>query len=140
VEFLEIVCKAANQPFSKTLAGESTGYGLEIEASTLAAWVFAHAGDIFDYDTHQYNFQNDSVVAAMQFLQELILKGCAGVVAEKYSDDRDFGAGKQLFEINSTSAIPYIRDAIESGAQFDWGFLPFHTPGWHQPKIRLVQV
>lgn len=121
VEFMEMACKATNQPFSKAPAGESAGYGLNLEASTLADWIFAHKGNIFNSEANQYSFQDEDVVETFQYLQELILKGCGVVIVEKFRDDGDFGAGKQLFAINSTSAMPYIRDAVESGAQFNWG-------------------
>ena len=32
----------------------SLGYEIDTDASNFAAWVFAHGGNVFDYDSGQY--------------------------------------------------------------------------------------
>ncbi|MCK4900543.1 MAG: extracellular solute-binding protein, partial [Anaerolineales bacterium] len=123
-EFKEMACKAVEQPFSKATAEGSIGYELSIDASRFASWTFAQGGDVFDYGTSQYSYNNDSAVAAMEFLQDLFNSGCATIVVERYGDQTDFGAGKQLFTVGSSSGLPFYQTAVDEGAQFEWSVAP----------------
>lgn len=119
-EFEEVVCKAAERPFSGATSEGSTGYEISIDASRFASWVFAFGGNIFDYDTNQYSLNNAKVVAAMQFLQDLYNKACINTVSERYGDQSDFGAGTSLFTVGSSSGLPYYKSAVTDGADFTW--------------------
>ena len=55
----------------------SLGYEIDTDASNFAAWVFAHGGDVFDYDTGQYIYNGPAAIAAMEFIQGMANKGCA---------------------------------------------------------------
>ena len=128
-QFKEMACKAVSQPFSKSTADGSMGYELSIDASRFASWTFAFGGDVFNYASSQYSLDNEAAVAAMSFLQDLFANGCATVVSESYGDQTDFGAGKLLFSIGSSSGLPFYGTAVDEGAQFDWGVgpLPYTT-------------
>mgnify|MGYP001045597001 CR=1 FL=1 len=123
-EFKEMACKAIEQPFSKSIAEGSMGYELSIDASRFASWTFAFGGDVFDYTTGQYSLDNEATSAAMAFLQDLFTNGCATVVSESYGDQTDFGAGKLLFSVGSSSGLPFYGTAVSEGAQFEWGVGP----------------
>ena len=129
-EFKEMACMASTTPFSAATAEGSMGYELSVDASRFASWTFAFGGDIFDYTTGQYSLNNEATVAAMSFLQDLFTNGCASYPTESYGDQTDFGAGKLLFTVGSTSGLPFYRDAVEAGANFEWGVaaLPHTTP------------
>lgn len=129
-QFKEMACKAVQQPFSKATAEGSIGYELSIDASRFASWTFAFGGDVFDYDTGQYSYNNEAAVAAMKFLQDLFNEGCATIVTERYGDQTDFGQGKLLFTVGSSSGLPYYRSAVDEGAQFEWSVaaIPHTTP------------
>ena len=66
----------------------------------------------------------------MKFMQELYQDGCADIIAEKYGDQSDFGVGKLLFTIGSSSGLPYYKSAVNDGAGFNWSVaaLPHTTP------------
>ena len=119
-EFKEMACAAAATPFSRATAEGSIGYELSIDASRFASWTFAFGGDIFDYNTSQYTYDSEAAVEAMNFLQELFDEGCASVVVENYGDQTDFGAGKTLFTVGSSSGLPFYQTASDEGAQFNW--------------------
>ncbi len=119
-EFKEMACKAAQQPFSKATAEGSIGYELSIDASRFASWTFAFGGDIYDYKNNQYTYNSEAGQKAMTFLQDLFKSGCASLVTEQYGDQTDFGAGKVLFTIGSSSGLPFYKSAVDSGAQFNW--------------------
>jgi multiple sugar transport system substrate-binding protein len=119
-EFKEMACKAAEQPFSEATVVGSIGYELSVDASRFASFTFAFGGDVFDYNTSQYTYDSDAAVAAMSFLQEMFNEGCASIVTEAYGDQTDFGTGKLLFSVGSSSGLPFYRTAVEEGANFDW--------------------
>ena len=129
-QFKEMACKAAKTPFSKATAEGSIGYELSIDTSRLASFTFAFGGDIFDYQTGMFTLNSEAAVNAATFLQDLINNGCATQVTEAYGDQTDFGAGKTLFTVGSTSGLPFYQKAIDEGAKFEWsvGAVPHTTP------------
>ncbi len=129
-QFKAAACAATQRPFSKATASGSIGYELAAEASRLASWTFAFGGDIFDYETNQFAFDSDASVAAMTFLQDLFNEGCAALTTEAFGDQSNFGAGRTLFTVGSSSGIPFYQSAIDAGAQFEWNVsaVPHVTP------------
>ncbi|MCU0484650.1 MAG: extracellular solute-binding protein [Anaerolineales bacterium] len=123
-QFKEMACKAVEQPFSKATSEGSMGYQLSIDASRFASWTFAFGGDVFDYKAGAYTYNSDASVAAMTFLQDLFKSGCAAIVTENYGDQTDFGAGKLLFSVGSSSGLPFYKSAAEAGAMFEWSVAP----------------
>lgn len=55
-------------------------------------------------------------------------KGCATMVSEAYGDQTDFGNGRLLFAVSSSSGLPFYQTAIDSGAGFDWNVAAIPTP------------
>ncbi len=119
-QFKEMACKATQQPFSKATAEGSIGYELSIDASRFASWTFAFNGDIFDYEAGQFTYNSEAAVNAMTFLQDLFNNKCASVVTEQYGDQTDFGTGKLLFTVGSSSGLPFYRQAVDEGAKHAW--------------------
>ncbi len=128
-KWAEVVCKAAKTPYSKGPAdAKPLGYELSIDASRFASMVFSRGGDVMNADQSAYTYNSPEAIAAMQLLQDLSKKGCIGVVTERYGDQSDFGVGKLLFTIGSSSGLPYYKKAVDSGAKFQWGIAPLpHT-------------
>lgn len=116
-------------PFSGNMGTGSMGYELTLDASRFASWVFAFGGELFDPVSQQYTLNSQEAIDAMTFLQNLFNMGCATLVSDRYGDQTDFGAGKLLFAIGSSSGLPYYRSAVNEGADFDWnvGALPHTT-------------
>ncbi len=129
-EFKEMACAATEQPFSKATAEGSIGYQLSIDASRFASWTFAFGGDVYDYNANQFTYDSQAAVEAMTFLQDLFNSGCAALVTEAYGDQTDFGAGRLLFTVGSSSGLPFYRQAAEEGAGFEWSVaaIPHTTP------------
>ncbi|GAB4556831.1 MAG: hypothetical protein Kow0047_00630 [Anaerolineae bacterium] len=129
-EFKEMACKAVQQPFSKATGEGSMGYQLSLDASRFASWTFAFGGDVFDYENNRYTYNNEAAVAAMTFIQDLFNSGCATVVTERYGDQTDFGAGKLLFTVGSSSGLPFYQQAVDAGSQHNWSVaaIPHTTP------------
>jgi phosphate/phosphite/phosphonate ABC transporter binding protein len=129
-QFKAAACAAVDNPFSKAVAEGSIGYELSVDASRFATWTFGFGGDVFDYGAGQYSYDNEAAVASMEFLQSLFDEGCATIVTERYGDQTDFGTGKLLFSVGSTSGLPFFDSAIEAGAgEFDWNVAPVPYTG-----------
>lgn len=123
--FMEMACKAVEQPFSGRVGdAPSLGYQFALDASTIASLTFAFGGDIFDYDNVQYMYNGDATVEAMTLMQDLFAEGCAAIPAERYGDQTDFGNGTTLFNISSSSGLPYYASAVGEGANFTWSVAP----------------
>ncbi|MBA2666896.1 MAG: extracellular solute-binding protein [Chloroflexi bacterium] len=119
--FAEAACAALERPFAgATGGGRSLGYEVSLDASRFASWTFAFGGDIFDAETGRYTLDDDGAIAAMTFLQDLQDRGCIDIVTERFGDQTNFGQGRTLFTIGSSSGFPFYREAVEAGATFDW--------------------
>jgi multiple sugar transport system substrate-binding protein/sn-glycerol 3-phosphate transport system substrate-binding protein len=130
-EFKEMACKAAQTPYSKGPAdAKPMGYEISTDASRFASMVFSRGGDLMNEDMSAYTLNTPASQDAMQFMQDLYKEGCADIIAEKYGDQSDFGVGKLLFTIGSSSGLPYYKSAVNDGAGFNWSVaaLPHTTP------------
>ena len=130
-EFREMACKATQQPFSKGPAdAKPMGYEVSTDASRFASMVFSRGGKLMNEDNTAFTYNTEAAKEAMQFMQDLYKDGCADLIAEKYGDQADFGAGKLLFTIGSSSGIPYYKSTVADGANFNWSVaaLPHTTP------------
>lgn len=119
-EFKEMACKATQQKFSKATADGPIGYELSIDASRFASWTFAFGGDVFDAQKEVYTLNTDASKQAMAFMQDLYKSGCAITAGPNFQDQTDFGAGKALFTIGSTSGLAFYQSAVDAGAKFEW--------------------
>jgi len=120
-EFATAACAATNSTFSGRIGDTaSLGYEIDTDASNFAAWVFAHGGDVFDYDKGQYIYNSPEAIKAMEFIQGMSSQGCAQVTRGKYSDQQYLGLGSVMFALGSTSGITYFQNAIEEGYNGNW--------------------
>lgn len=119
-QFREAACAATENPFSRATSEGSVGYELSVEASRFASWTFAFGGDIYDYEADRYTYDSPAAVEAMTFLQGLFEDGCATVETERFGDQTNFGAGRTLFTVGSSSGMPFYQSAIDEGARFEW--------------------
>jgi multiple sugar transport system substrate-binding protein len=109
-EFAGMAC-AASDP-----AVGTSGYELAIDASTFADMVFNRGGSMLDQGAKAFAFGDQAGLDALTGLQELFDRGCA--VLETADDKEDFGQGRVLFIISSTSNLPNVRDKVDGA--FNW--------------------
>lgn len=115
-EFREMACAWTNS------AEGRMGYSVRTDASNVAALTYSLGGDIFDVETNTYTYNNPATVEALSFIQSLYQEGCANLIAERFGDQNDFAAGKNLFYMGSTSGIPFVQAAVdESENPIEWG-------------------
>ncbi len=132
-EFKKMACDAVTKPFSKgTGDAEPVGLAMRMDASNFASWVFAFGGDIFDYKTNQFTLDSAAAVEAWTFLQDLAANGCLRVV-DGYNDQVQFGAGKSLFTVASSSGLGvYYPKAIAEGVgEMEWSVAALPTSTGH---------
>lgn len=134
-QFKAMACKASKTPFSKG-KGTATGYELSVDASRFASWTYAFGGDIYNAQSNQYTLNSAAATQALGFLQDLFKSGCAKIVTENFGDQTDFGAGRLLFAVGSSSGLPFYKQAVDKGATFAWSANPVpHTT--KQPTANL---
>ena len=119
-QFREAACAAVENPFSGATSEGSIGYELSVEASRFASWTFAFGGDVFDHENDRYTYDSPAAIEAMTFLQGLFDEGCATVTTESFGDQTNFGAGRTLFTVGSSSGLPFYESAVEEGAGHSW--------------------
>ncbi|CAN5446329.1 ABC transporter substrate-binding protein [soil metagenome] len=129
-QFREMACAAARAPFSRNTTGVSQGYQLDTSASNFASWVFAFGGNVYDYESNRYSYDDPAAIEAMTFLQDMVEEGCVSPVAEQYGDQTDFGAGTLMFTVGSSSGLPFYEEAVAAGTGHDWSVatVPHTTP------------
>ena len=126
-EFSEMACAFAENGWSGYEGDDVMGYSIRTDASNVAAMTFANGGEIYDAETGAYNYNNDETAAGISLMKGLLDEGCANLVAERFGDQNDFAAGKNLFYMGSTSGLPFVLAAIEEGNEdpFDWTVAAF---------------
>jgi len=129
-QFMAASCAASENPYSAATAQGSIGYELAADGSRFASFTFAFGGDIFDYENDQYTYNSPAAVEAMNFLQEMFEAGCGQLVTEQYGDQTNFGAGRTLFTIGSSSGLPFYQAAVDEGSGHEWSVaaIPHTTP------------
>ncbi|MFQ5400461.1 MAG: extracellular solute-binding protein [Anaerolineae bacterium] len=126
-QFAEAVCAAAENPFSKNQDPSfSVGYEVRTDASSVAALTFARGGDIYDYENNQFTYNTPETLDGLTQMADLLAQGCAGEIAERFADQTDFGNGKTLFTMGSSSGLPFYKSAVDGGEAggFNWSVAP----------------
>ena len=120
-QFRQASCAATANPFSGASSqGSSLGYELATDASRFASWTFAFGGNVYDEEANRYTYDSPAAVEAMTFLRDLFAEGCGALVAEQYGDQTNFGAGRTLFTVGSSSGLPFYGSAVDEGAGHEW--------------------
>lgn len=103
------------------------GYAISTDASNVFAMDISRGGDGFlDSTSANYDFDKKEIAESFEMMKRLYDAGAALKIAEAYGDQTDFGNGKVLFTMGSTSGLPYYASAVNSGETggFDWSVAP----------------
>ncbi len=131
-EFAEIVCAAAENPFSQNPDPSfSVGYEVRTDASNVASMAFANGVDVYDYENNTFTYNSPELAEYMTLMASLLDQGCVGEIAEAYGDQTDFGNGKTLFTMGSSSGLPFYASAVDEGEAggFEWSVAPIPYSG-----------
>lgn len=105
-----------------TISGTILGTG----ASRFATWLWSRGGELLSSDLNNARFDEQPGIDSLVFLQRLINDGYARLPLEAYENIGAFGNGEVGFTFGSSAGIPYYRDAMNNGANDDWGVT--HVP------------
>ncbi len=125
---------------SSPKGGTVRGYAYRPEAATFEAMLLSRGGSLLNAEQSKATFNSQAAIDALLFLGEG-LKDSWIYRAEGLTDLNDFAAGKTIFNIASTAAIPVYQNAIAEvvkkggnpplgGRDFEWGvsLLPLADP------------
>jgi multiple sugar transport system substrate-binding protein len=103
-------------------------YAIGADASRFANWVWSRGGELLAPDGKSVAFQ-DQGLASLQFLNTLVQKNYAYLIAKQFGDQSDFGVGKAAFTFGSSAGIPFYATAVLSSTKpFNWSVAPVpHT-------------
>jgi multiple sugar transport system substrate-binding protein len=123
--FAEVCRRAKAQPFSGNEDKKrSVGFMLDDDASQLASIVFARGGSFMDAAQKKYQFNTPQVRASLELMRTLVGEKAAVIKTEEGTDSAGFGTGQILFVLASTTAIPYVKSAVDAGSRFAWALAP----------------
>jgi multiple sugar transport system substrate-binding protein/sn-glycerol 3-phosphate transport system substrate-binding protein len=113
------------------------GWAVQHDASTWAAVVFGHGGQILSDDGQSYVFNSPAGVESLAMMQRMFKNKCAVEVptSEKNGEQNRFGAGTAMFTFGSSSGLPFYQQAVASGGKFQWSIEMPPISG--QPAINL---
>lgn len=126
-EFKEQACAAAaaNNADDNPDNDGTGGLVLYAGASNVASFVFANGGNMLNADGTGYDFTDQAVVDAANFMKDLWDNKCA-YPTESYPNP-EFATRKALFTMSSTAGLPYQIAAFdaEGAIKDDWTIAPF---------------
>ena len=101
------------------------GMVLYAGASNVASFVFANGGNMLAADGNGYDYTDQTVVDAAEFMKELWDEGCA-FPTESYPNP-EFATRKALFTMSSTAGLPYQFAAFdaEDAIKDEWTIATF---------------
>jgi multiple sugar transport system substrate-binding protein len=117
-------------------AKDTYGYALDnIDASHVFGFVISRGGSIARADGRGYTLNTPQVKDAMVFMRDLYRQGYARKVAKQYDDQNEFGNGKCLFTVSSTSGLPFYDAAVKAGKSgpFPWNVAPVPQTSTSRP-------
>ena len=128
--------KPGKTPPARSAAGTS-GWAVQHDASTFAAVVFGHGGQILADDGKSYVFNSPAGVESLAMMQRMFKNKCAVEVptSERNGEQNRFGAGTAMFTLGSSSGLPFYQQAVAGGGKFNWSIdMP---PDNGKPAINL---
>lgn len=116
------MCRAArDRTFSgNQRRGRSVGFILDPDASRLATMVYSRGGAFMGEDQRAYTLDTPEARSALAMMQTLAQEEAAELMGEANDDQQEFATGACLFLLRSSSGLPFVKDAVDSGSKFHW--------------------
>jgi multiple sugar transport system substrate-binding protein/sn-glycerol 3-phosphate transport system substrate-binding protein len=119
--FTEMACAASDPEL------DTYGYELSADAATFVGILFSMDGQVIDDDATGYAFGGPEGLGTLTLVRDLLEESCAALKTKAVGDRIDFGAGRVLFAIDSTSDLLQYHRAVDDGAGFNWSIVPLPT-------------
>jgi multiple sugar transport system substrate-binding protein/sn-glycerol 3-phosphate transport system substrate-binding protein len=109
-EFREVACAAAE--FTNASGGDVQGFPTRTSSQDMHAFIQSQGGSIWDAETQQFDFDNETTINVLTFFQQLAADGCAYLPESSFSNTADFAASLNPMAVGSSVGVPFIlRDA-----------------------------
>ncbi len=134
-EFREVSCAAAE--LTTADGGDVQGFPIRLNGQDMEAFIVSQGGSIFDHETNEFNFTNETTISVLQFFQDLYNDGCAYVPETAFANTADFAFGLNPMAVGSSVGVPFIRgDIEESGSGIEnWVNT---TPPWSEGNRTIL--
>ncbi len=134
-EFREVSCGAAE--LTTEDGGDVQGFPIRLNGQDMEAFIVSQGGSIFDHETNEFNFTNETTISVLQFFQDLYNDGCAYVPETSFANTADFAFGLNPMAVGSSVGVPFIRgDIEESGSGIEnWVNT---TPPWSEGNRTIL--
>lgn len=106
------VCRAVTK-------GDTKCYSIEVSASTFNGMLYSRGSQIISDDLKTWQMNQPAGVESLQMLQEMVKEGTAYRAEKQFADQVDFGQGRTVFTLGSTSGIPFYDREV--AGKFRWG-------------------
>jgi ABC-type glycerol-3-phosphate transport system substrate-binding protein len=113
-EFGEVACAAAE--YTGPNGEDVQGFPLRTDPYDMASFIVAQGGDVWNEETQQFDFTNETAIQVLTFFQELYNNGCLYIPETPFANTADFAASLNPFALGSSVGAPFIqRDAEAAG-------------------------
>jgi multiple sugar transport system substrate-binding protein len=106
------VCAAVTKGDQKCLS-------ISVSASTFNGFLYTRGSKIISDDAKTWQMNQPAGVESLQLYEDLIKSGQAIWAQKANADQQDFGAGRAVFTMGSTSGIPFYDREV--AGKFKWG-------------------
>ena len=114
------VCAAVTKGDTKCLS-------IAVGASTFNGMLYSRGSKIITDDAKTWQMNQPAGVESLQLYQELLKAGQAIRAEKANAEQADFGAGRAVFSMGSTSGIPFYDKEVSG--RFKWGIANMpHSP------------
>ncbi len=132
-EEFDQICEAVTKDKDGDGQPDQFCYAISPSASTFDLWLFSRGGKPLSDDGKTIAFNDEVGLEVLTWLRNLVDKGYAYQISERYGDQTDFGNEKVAFTFGSSTGISYYEKAVadpDTGEpKFAWGVtLPPQTP------------
>lgn len=140
-EFRELAC--ASTLLSDPNGDPVRGFPVRTSPFSMYPFIFGQGGYLFDTEAGMYDFTNDGLIEALEFVRGLMNDECAYIFDTGFTSNI-FGAGQVPMANGSNAGLPFIVGAIEeSGSGLEnWVMTtyPWDAERVLQPYLRGVTL
>lgn len=111
-------------------SGTTKGYAIGVDASTFDGMVFSRGGKLLSDDLKHWIFNQQPGLDTLSFFEDAVKSGWGYQISKQYADQTDFGAGRAVFALSSSSGIAYYKKEVDGAGKFNWSVAVIpHSPG-----------
>jgi multiple sugar transport system substrate-binding protein len=111
-------------------SGTTKGYAIAVDASTFDGMVYSRGGTLISSDQKHWLFNQQAGQDTLSMYEDAIKSGWGYQIAKQYADQTDFGAGRAIFTLATSSGLAFYKKEVDGAAKFNWNVAVIpHSPG-----------